>query len=81
MAGETDFEKQAAEMAKPPPPKYTAGPRSTAYVVLLFFIFGLSCGVLGIWSYVLQHYGNFRQYVLFCFLCLRVGCIADSSHT
>lgn len=61
MAGENDFEKQAAEMQAPPPPKYSAGLKSTVYIVLLFLIFGLSCGVLGIWSWELQHYGNFRQ--------------------
>jgi hypothetical protein len=45
--------------------KYTPGPRSTAYVVLLFLILGTSSGVLGIWSWELQRAGNFRQFVFF----------------
>ncbi|GAA5861373.1 hypothetical protein JCM8547_006110 [Rhodosporidiobolus lusitaniae] len=61
MAGDNDFEKQAAAMAAPPPKKFVPGLKSTVYAVMLFLIFGVACGVLGIWSYVLQHYGNFRH--------------------
>ncbi|BGP38838.1 hypothetical protein JCM10450v2_002792 [Rhodotorula kratochvilovae] len=62
MAGDHDaFAEQQAALNAPPPPKWRATARSIAYAVLLFLIFGVACGQMGIWSYFLQSYGNIRR--------------------
>ncbi|GAA5962826.1 hypothetical protein JCM21900_004100 [Sporobolomyces salmonicolor] len=58
MAGDDNFEKQAAAMAAPPPKKWVNGARTFAYAFVFFLIFGLACGELGITSDQLQKYGN-----------------------
>ncbi|GAA5945788.1 hypothetical protein JCM10213_002728 [Rhodosporidiobolus nylandii] len=61
MAGDDAFEKQAAAMAAPPPKKWVPSARSFVYAVLLFLLFGLAAGQVGIWSWVLQHHGNIKR--------------------
>ncbi|GAA5982325.1 hypothetical protein JCM11641_002011 [Rhodosporidiobolus odoratus] len=61
MAGEDAFEKQAAAMAAPPPKKFVPGIRSIVYAFILFLVFGLAAGQVGIWSWVLQHHGNIKR--------------------
>merc|ERR1711939_424225 len=63
MAGEKPdaFAEQQAALNAPPPKKWVPSARAFGYAILLFLLFGVACGQLGIWSYFLQKLGNIRR--------------------
>ncbi|GAA6055954.1 hypothetical protein JCM3770_005615 [Rhodotorula araucariae] len=61
MPDKDAFAEQQAALNAPPPPKWRSTLRSYGYVALLFLIFGIACGQMGIWSWVLQRNGNIRR--------------------